>query len=172
MLNSCRKQLATYEDKILGIKFQYPSSWDPLGITQKSHVDVIDFSHPHYATKMPLSLLEQRYTAGQMRIENFFPENMTIEQYMKLRFPNIRFLPNFTMGEMNKTETLGGIRAYKIIYNYIDKTYGDDVPITSFNVFAVKDYIAYWISIKAPSAMAFQYVPRVEKIIESFAITS
>jgi hypothetical protein len=54
------------------------------------------------------------------------------------------------MGKLNKTETLGEIAAYKIIYNYIDKTYGDDVPMTFFNVFAVKDYSAYWISINAP----------------------
>jgi hypothetical protein len=165
------EQLATFEDKILGIKFQYPLTWDPLTVTQKPPLNAIEFSHPHYATKMPYSLLEQRYTASQIRVENFFPNNMTLEQYMKVTFTNSRFLPDFTLVELNKTETLGGIKAYKLVYSYVDKTYGDDAQMTSLNVFTIKDYDAYLISVKAPTTMSFQYVPRMEKIIESFMIT-
>ncbi|MEP6575221.1 MAG: hypothetical protein ABJB85_02195, partial [Nitrososphaerota archaeon] len=90
-----------------------------------------------------------------------------------LVYPLAHLLVSKWTGENWSGSSLGEIPAYKIIYNYIDSyPYGDDVPMTSFNVFAVNHYSAYWISIKAPSAMTFQYVPRVEKIIESFAITS
>jgi hypothetical protein len=38
LINSSSAQtLANYEDRILGIKFQYPTEWDPVTLTQKGN---------------------------------------------------------------------------------------------------------------------------------------
>lgn len=164
------EQVATFEDKILGIKFEYPDSWNPLSVSQELNYNLIKFSHPEYAKKFPDSLLEQRYTSSQIKIENFFRENVTLDQYLKSTFSKAIFIPNFTIVELDKNTTMGEIPAFKLIYNFVDKTYGDDAIMTSFNIFAIKDFTAYQFSINFPSTIAFQYVPRMQKIVDSFTV--
>ena len=167
---SLEDRLLTFEDKILGIKFQYPDSWDPLKISQTSNINLIEFTRPLYANSTPYSFLEPRYTDAQIKVEDLFPEKVSLDQYMKDTFASARFLSDFTLSELSKTETLGGIPAYKLLYNYTDRSFGDNEPIVSYNKFAIKDYVAYLISVKTPTEMSNQYVPRVEKIANSFTL--
>ncbi len=165
------ERVTMFEDKILGIKFEYPDSWNPLTASQEVNYNLIKFSHPAYAKEFPYSLLEQRYTSSQIKIENFFRANVTLDQYLKSAFSKAIFIPNFTIVELNKNATLGGIPAYRLIYNYVAKTYVDDVKVTSFNIFAIKGFTAYIFSINVPTALASQYVPRMQKIVDSFTVS-
>jgi hypothetical protein len=97
LINSSYAQsLANFEDPILGIRFQYPSEWSPVTLTQKSNLNTITFNATKYAAKFPDTLLESRYRSDVLlKIENFFPLQMNLAQYFETAFSKSQFLPDF-----------------------------------------------------------------------------
>ena len=87
LLRKQLKCLANFENPILGIKFQYPTEWSPVTLTQNGNLNTIKYNNPYYTTKFPDTLLESRYTSDALlKIENFFPLEINLLQYMDKQF--------------------------------------------------------------------------------------
>jgi len=164
--------IANFEDKILGITFQYPPDWGPAKLTQKGALNEVTISVKEYTT-MPTLLMEHRYTGDVLvNVENFFPLQMNLAQYFENAFSKARFLPDFKITELDKMTTFAGLPAYKLNYTYTKKNMGDTIKMTSTNIFTIKNNKAYLISFEAPITLYHFYQPNLKKIIDSFRITN
>ena len=171
-------QLATYEDPLLGFKFQYPAEWQQLW--GKNIADTgVSFSLDNVFKNDDLRLFV--YTEK-------LPENETLKQYLREVVSKEICCVDHQSLKTNETK-FGDVPAMNASWNSSDKgvVFGKTLI-----VFAIKDKIAYVIrtdmfnpssvvlnSVKSgttemynPSSEAInKYLPTVKNIIKSFQIT-
>ena len=163
------EHLAKFEDPILGIGFQYPVQWGPPTISQENSADIVAFS-PKYANSSSDIIIESRYREIIVKVENFFPVQIDLTQYMQNTFSKSRFLEDYNLIESDKMATLGGSPAYKLVYTYHKGTQGDNVKVVSTNIFTVKNNIAYNLSFEIPVNLHRLYLPGLEKMTNTFTL--
>jgi len=151
--------IRTYENPILGVKFQYPLEWGEPSIRDNS----VSFS--------PSSNSQAQFFDITISVETLPSGYTDLQQFMREKFGKYQTLPEFKIVELNKT-TLAGYLALKLRYNYLENLLLNNVNVTSMNVFTIKGNTAYDILLHTRVANYDFYLPRVQKLMDSFKIIS
>ena len=155
-------QLATYEDPLLGFKFQYPTEWKQL----------LDKNIGNTGVAFNLfKVLNDKDLRLAIFTDNL-PENETLKQYLREYISNEGgCCVDHQSLKINQTK-FGGVPAMNTSWNEI----GDKGEVFGKNllVFAIKDKIGYAIHYNIyenSSELYDKYLPTVKNIIKSFQIT-
>lgn len=151
--------IRTYENPILGVKFQYPLEWGEPSIRDNS----VSFS--------PSSNSQAQFFDITISVETLPSGYTDLQQFMREKFGKYQTLPEFKIVELNKT-TLAGFLALKLRYNYLENLLLNNVNVTSMNVFTIKGNTAYDILLHTRVSNYDFYLPRVQKLMDSFKIIS
>ncbi len=151
--------IRTYENPILGVKFQYPLEWGEPSIRDNS----VSFS--------PSSNSQAQFFDITISVETLPSGYTDLQQFMREKFGKYQTLPEFKIVELNKT-TLAGFLALKLRYNYLENLLLNNVNVTSMNVFTIKGNTAYDILLHTRVSNYDFYLPQVQKLMDSFKIIS
>ncbi|MDQ5869951.1 MAG: hypothetical protein M3530_09540 [Thermoproteota archaeon] len=151
--------IRTYENPILGVKFQYPLEWGEPSIRDNS----VSFS--------PSSNSQAQFFDITISVETLPSGYTDLQQFMREKFGKYQTLPEFKIVELNKTK-LAGFLALKLRYNYLENLLLNNVNVTSMNVFTIKGNTAYDILLHTRVSNYDFYLPRVQKLMDSFKIIS
>jgi eukaryotic-like serine/threonine-protein kinase len=150
--------IRTYENPILGVKFEYPLEWGEPSIRDNS----VSFSS---------SSNSKQFFDITISVETLPPGFIDLQQFMREKFGKYQTLPEFKIVELNKT-TLAGFPALKLRYNYLENLLLNNVNVTSMNVFTIKGNTAYDILLHTRVSNYVFYLSEVQKLIDSFKIIS
>ncbi len=151
--------IRTYENPILGVKFQYPLEWGEPSIRDNS----VSFS--------PSSNSQAQFFDITISVETLPSGYIDLQQFMREKFGKYQTLPEFKIVELNKTK-LAGFLALKLRYNYLENLLLNNVNVTSMNVFTIKGNTAYDILLHTRVSNYDFYLPRVQKLMDTFKIIS
>jgi eukaryotic-like serine/threonine-protein kinase len=151
--------IRTYENPILGVKFEYPLEWGEPSIRDNS----VSFSSS--------SNSKTQFFDITISVETLPPGFIDLQQFMREKFGKYQTLPEFKIVELNKT-TLAGFPALKLRYNYLENLLLNNVNVTSMNVFTIKGNTAYDILLHTRVSNYVFYLSEVQKLIDSFKIIS
>lgn len=147
----------TYESSNLGIKIQYPNSW-------KKDVknDIVTF----YPLKIVVDS-DTQTTKLLISVDN--DQKIDLKQYVDQTVSSYREeCLDFDLIERNTNITLAGYPAYNLVYT---ETISDDyIHIKSLEVGTIVGDKAYYIIYEAETENYFDYLPQIQKIIDSFEI--
>jgi PsbP-like protein len=151
-------QLATYEDPLLGFKFQYPPEWQQL--LDKNIEDT------GVAFNIFKLVKGDEIPSLGIRTDNL-PENQTLKQYLR-EFISKEFCCVDHQSLKTNEIKLGDIPAMNASWNLSEggKVFGREML-----VFGIKDNIAYLIHYKTSSDLFEKWLPQVKNIIKSLQIT-
>jgi hypothetical protein len=143
-----------YENVVTnGIKIWYPSYWEKL----EEDENKVTFSSPP----------ESEYDSFQenLLLSVYPAENRTLNELFNHDIDSIKQSLNSEILESNnKTVTLAGSPAYKIVYNF---TYKQN-EINAMRTVMVKDDKSYHITYFAKAAEYEYYLPTIQSMIDSF----
>jgi hypothetical protein len=151
--------IRTYENPILGVKFQYPLEWGEPSIRDNS----VSFT--------PSSNSQAQFFDITISVETLPSGSIDLQQFMREKFGKYQTLPEFKIVELNKTK-LAGFLALKLRYNYLENVLLNNVNVTSMNVFTIKGNTAYDILLHTRVSNYDFYLPQVQKLMDSFKIIS
>jgi hypothetical protein len=151
--------IRTYENPILGVKFQYPLEWGEPSIRDNS----VSFT--------PSSNSQAQFFDITISVETLPSGYIDLQQFMREKFGKYQTLPEFKIVELNKTK-LAGFLALKLRYNYLENVLLNNVNVTSMNVFTIKGNTAYDILLHTRVSNYDFYLPQVQKLMDSFKIIS
>lgn len=151
--------IRTYVNPILGVRFQFPLEWGEPSIRDNS----VSFS--------PSSNSQAQFFDITISVETLPSGYTDLQQFMREKFGKYQTLPEFKIVELNKT-TLAGYLALKLRYNYLENLLLNNVNVTSMNVFTIKGNTAYDILLHTRVSNYDFYLPRVQKLMDSFKIIS
>ena len=151
--------IRTYENPILGVKFQYPLEWGEPSTRDNS----VSFSS---SSNSKAQFFDITISVGTLP-----PGYIDLQQFMREKFGKYQTLPEFKIVELNKT-TLAGFLALKLRYNYLENLLLNNVNVTSMNVFTIKGNTAYDILLHTRVSNYEFYLPQVQKLMDSFKIIS
>ena len=151
--------IRTYENPILGVKFQYPLEWGEPSIRDNS----VSFGSS--------SNSKAQFFDITISVETLPPGFIDLQQFMREKFGKYQTLPEFRIVELNKT-TLAGNLALKLHYNYLENLLLNNVNVTSMNVFTIKGSTAYDILLHTSVSSYDFYLSEVQKLMDSFKIIS
>ena len=158
-VNETSTVIRTYENPILGVKFQYPLEWGEPSIRDNS----VSFSSS--------SNSKTQFFDITISVETLPPGFIDLQQFMREKFGKYQTLPEFKIVELNKT-TLAGFPALKLRYNYLENLLLNNVNVTSMNVFTIKGNTAYDILLHTRVSNYDFYLSEVQKLMDSFKIIS
>jgi hypothetical protein len=151
----------SYKDPILGIQFEYPSSWymdEDRGLTLYPYGD-------------PAGQTEVKYIANFANVSYFLPPvpgGSLLDKFMRQRMMELRSdqSQNITV---NRTSTIGAdnIPAIRVEYNNV---IGDMINSKNIHYFAIDNSTdtAYVISLVADNERVNEFLPSFEKVVDSF----
>ncbi|MDP9288703.1 MAG: hypothetical protein M3P08_10970 [Thermoproteota archaeon] len=150
-----------YVNSTYGIKLQYPSSWDKEenGTRQDTETDVVTFYPPAVNSNTSLDI----------SIDNSSDEKgIALAQYASGSISDLKqSLKNFKLVGLSTNSVLAGLPAYKSIYTYLgEKTIFKDIEIG-----AIKGNKVYILTYEAGLNEYNDYLPIIQKMIDSFGIT-
>ena len=151
--------IRTYENPILGVKFEYSLEWGEPSIRDNS----VSFSSS--------SNSKTQFFDITISVETLPPGFIDLQQFMREKFGKYQTLPEFKIVELNKT-TLAGFPALKLRYNYLENLLLNNVNVTSMNVFTIKGNTAYDILLHTRVSNYDFYLSEVQKLMDSFKIIS
>jgi eukaryotic-like serine/threonine-protein kinase len=158
-VNETSTVIRTYENPILGVKFQYPLEWGEPSIRDNS----VSFSSS--------SNSKTQFFDITISVETLPPGFIDLQQFMREKFGKYQTLPEFKIVELNKT-TLAGFPGLKLRYNYLENLLLNNVNVTSMNVFTIKGNTAYDILLHTRVSNYDFYLSEVQKLMDSFKIIS
>jgi hypothetical protein len=148
----------TYDDPLLGFRFQYPQNWKNI-IDENIAGTGVAFSLFH--------LVESEYphdiSGLHLYIKNV-PENKTLKQHMMELISKYIDHQSLKYNEIK----LSGIPAINASWTLSDKNV---ILQKSLLNFAIKDNVAYIIDYDAGPEVFGKWLPQVNNIIKSFQIT-
>jgi len=163
-LSQNSSQFVSYQDTILGIKFQYPLSWKKA-VYYSANTSRIDFFAPlaSQAEIFPPSLV--------ISISNT-TQNSTLAEITKAILAKAKqSMLEFNLLESNVTE-LAGVPAQKLVYTFRSLDPSVDVHFQTMNIWMIKGNRIYIVSYTESTSQYADYLPTIEKIIGSFATLS
>lgn len=166
-----QQNYSTYEDPILGIRFEYSSWWDIIENKNLIRFDLIgDPTDPmYYNTTKTLD----RYTIANIAyfLPSLLKEMNTNDRFMRQMMTDLRFIfPNFLDTQkiiVNKTSTIGvdELPAYKVDSE-------DALGLKNIRYFSIDNStgVGYMISLNTNMPRLLGDIPLFEKMVESFKI--
>ena len=150
-----------YVNSTFGIKLQYPSSWDKEenGTRQDTETDVVTFSPPAMNSNASLDV-----TINDISDE----KDIALAKYASDGISDLKqSLKSFKLVGLTTNNVLSGLPAYKSIYTYAyQNTIFKDMEIG-----AIKDNKVYILTYEAGINEYNNYLPIIQKMIDSFGIT-
>ena len=171
-------QSLTYEDKLLGFKFEYPAQWNQTaGKNTKDTGVAIDLNN--FTTVAPsgvsiytekLQEINERPQENESTRDNNErpPEIKTLKQYLNNFIYSENCCVDFRSIKFNESN-LGGIPSMSASWNHVDE--GKNIIGKNWLNFAIKDGIAYVIYYHTPTEESFhKFLPQVKNIVSSFQV--
>ena len=161
--NTTREDFLTYENTTYGIRIQYPAGWQEGETNQTSENGVINYIVAFRSPKDRISdTVAESVIIG---VENLPPEqNISLAAYSTRQIADLtQFSQDFDLQQSIPT-VLAGIPAHKIVYSETVQ----QIPIKTMLVWTIKDNKAYIIRFAGEAAKSSDYLPTVEKMIDSF----
>ena len=155
----------TYENYTYAIRIQYPSDWERLEFNQRGNsvnVVVIFRSPPENSSDTKLENL-------LIQVGNLPFENIPLDEVISANINNLKqSLIDFELIELNATTLSGNNPAYKVIYTNSE---GEDKHKT-MQILSIKEDKAYLLTYSAEKRKYSDYLPTIEKMIDSFEIVT
>jgi PsbP-like protein len=177
-------KFSLYNNSDLGIKFLYPTGWEPIVNKMTDSSTVIEILFPNSTTNSNNNTINSGHWHGPstsfitLSILNAssFSNSTTPATLDSLTKQNLNLanatLPNFELIEANMT-TFANNPAYRIVYTFIDPSIGFPVipQFQSMNVWTVKGDKVYTLSYLQPTQEYATYLSVAQQIVNSFEIT-
>jgi hypothetical protein len=115
----------------------------------------------------------ERHTFVRVSVDNSFSSGTTLEKILKAiikDYKGNRESFNFQVIKSTTDATLAGLPAYMFVYTQIDK--GDGLPEKGQEIGVLIHDKLYFINYSADPDKYSNYLPMVQKIIESFKLKS
>jgi hypothetical protein len=156
-----------YEEASFGIRIQYPRSW------QREDGD-ISFSGGSEAVRFysPASDQSDKFQEQlAILVDNSPGLNANLDDYMQYRISSYKLNYNeFKLLGTNTDKMISGERAYMIWYSYKDQNISE-IDIKVMEIGIIVNRKVYIISYYADVEKYFEYLPSVEKMLDSFEVT-
>jgi hypothetical protein len=157
-------QFVSYQDKTLGIQFQYPVSWKKA-VHYSANTSRIDFF-------APLSSQSEIFPPSLVIAISNSTQNSTLAEITKAILAKAKqSMLEFDLLQSNVTE-LAGIPAQKLVYTFRSLEPSVDVYFQTMNILMVKGNKLYTISYTESTSQYGDHLPAIESIIGSFATLS
>lgn len=177
-------QSLTYEDKLLGFKFEYPAQWNQTpGKNTKDTGVAIDLNNFTTAAPSGVSIyteklqeINERPQENESTRDNNErpqenerpPEIKTLKQYLNNFIYSENCCVDFRSIKFNESN-LGGIPSMSASWNHVDES--KNIIGKNWLNFAIKDGIAYVIYYHTPTEESFhKFLPQVKNIVSSFQV--
>jgi hypothetical protein len=161
--NITAEDFLTYENTTYGIRIQYPAVWQKGESNQTSQDNVINTIVAFRAPKDRISdTIAENVIIG---VENLPPEeNISLAAYSTLQIADLtQFSTDFDL-EQSTPIVLAGSPAQKIVFSETVQ----QIPIKTMQVWTIKDNKAYIITFAGEAAKYSDYLPTIQKMIDSF----
>jgi len=157
----------TYVNSTYGIKIQYPSNWEIdtyQGSEGENIVYAVDFNSPYENDS------DRFADSVSIEVEKLSAKNMELDKYAESIINYYR--ESFNLIESNTNSTLAGYPAYGLTYTLVYHRFGEnDINIKAREIGVIIGDKAYYISYYAEATKYDNYLPIIQKIIDSFKIT-
>ena len=169
--NTTAINIRTYENRIFGIKIQYPDTWStrPYLYNKVGNNTVVGFYSPS-KTASQLGNISgvSRQFVPYLDIFVFDSKSISLDKIIDARIKRIE--NNTDMVMESKSFTLKGNHpAHMLIYTTIT---GGDEFFKKMQVYTIFNNKVYLISFTAQEALFSDYLPVVQKMIDSFEISA
>jgi len=168
-------KFAVYNNHSAGIKFLYPSGWEPILKKSSDSSMVIEILFPNITGSSNTSGIHWHgpstsfITLSIANMSSHYNSTSPITTLNSLTKQNLDLanstLPNFDLIESNKT-TLAGNPAHKVLGMF--KQEGKDINV--IDEWAIKNGQLYRITFYSEQGSYSSYLPTVQKMIDSFVI--
>jgi eukaryotic-like serine/threonine-protein kinase len=161
--NITAEDFLTYENTTYEIRIQYPAVWQKGESNQTSQDDVINTIVAFRAPKDRISdTIAENIIIG---VENLPPEeNISLAAYSTLQIADLtQFSTDFDL-EQSTPIVLADSPAQKIVFSETVQ----QIPIKTMQVWTIKDNEAYIITFAGEAAKYSDYLPTIQKMIDSF----
>ena len=148
-------QLSLYEDSDRGFKVDYPEAWS------KQNRD--DFFATGVVFLSPLQDDSDKFREGVSVLVENLANDMTLAEYTEESIAQIKKLSDPNVGEA-KAVNLGANEGRQVIYNSEE----NGTPVQRMQTWTVENNQAYVVTYTAQPDSYDDYLPTVEKMIESF----
>ena len=160
-----KSTFSTYENPTYGVKIQYPSNWQKM-----------DFDRHHGNNSLPIAGFIPPWENDSGLLENLLivvkklhSQNTSLKQFADSLVSSYKSnLHSFQLIELNPLTTPALNSAYKIEYTHSS----DMLMLKTMEVWTISGGIAYMISYNADSSDFSNYLPIIQKMIDSFATTT
>lgn len=159
-----------YDNPVHGIKMLYPKSWSVrnFGYHETSNNTIVGFFS---ASKTGLPLENISGVSGQfvpyLDIFVFDAKNMSLAKIVAERLDRIRNYDYFVVDQSKELLLKGGSMAHILVYS---TTIGGDELFKKLQVYTVLNNKAYLISFTSQEGLFTNYLPIVQKMIDSFEL--
>jgi hypothetical protein len=161
--NITAEDFLTYENTTYGIRIQHPAGWQVGESNQTSQDNVVNNIVAFRSPKDRISdTIAENVIIG---VENLRPEeNISLDAYSTLQIAEFtQFSTNFDL-EQSTPIILAGNPAHKIVFSETVQ----QQPIKRMQVWTIKDNKAYIITFAGEAAKYSDYLPTIQKMIDSF----
>jgi len=156
---------STYENPVYGVKIQYPSNWQKMDFDRhysNNSLPIAGFIPP---SENDSGLLENLVIV----VKKLHSQNTPLKQFVDSLIPSYKSkLYNFQLIELNPLTTPALNSAYKIEYTHSS----DMLMLKTMEVWTINGGIAYMISYNADTSDFSNYLPIIQKMIDSFTTTT
>jgi len=157
-----RPEFSSYQNADYGIKIQYPLDWIKSEENLNPHVVVIFFSPERTSNILFPRAIGQLY----ITIE-YAPNNMTFGEYTNGYIKNITMNKDYRLINSSGT-TLAGNPAHGVVYY----NYQNNENLKWLEVWTIKNDNVYRISFIVEPGRYSDYLPIVQKMLDSFQIVT
>ena len=154
-----QEQFLTYEDIATGISIQFPSNWE-------KSVNLDNF----VTFRAPPETDTRVYPAALgLKIQDLPSQNVSLQEVTKVQMSDLKAgNQNLKVSESTST-TLAGKPAYKVVFSATDN---NQVERKAIQLWTVIDDKAILITYKAQPDKYSNYLPTIEKMIDSLRVKS
>jgi eukaryotic-like serine/threonine-protein kinase len=157
--------LLTYENPTYAFGIQYPSNWEKVefnqGIEEGHRNIIVNFVSPLEGSSDTF----REYLI--IEVGNLWSQKLSLDQYTNTQIRSRLSLPSFELIE-STSATLSDNPARRVVYTYSDA----EIGITrTMEILTIKDDKLYFISYTADATKYSNYLPTIQKMIDSFKIS-
>jgi hypothetical protein len=162
---NARFNFSTYENPNYKIRIEYPLDWEKVEDDDTANdrtTDIVTFYSPLESDSD--THLENLWIS----IDNLDQQNITLEEYIDETIDTYRkYAKDFSLVELDSNTTFAGNSpAYKLVYTSTEE---DDV-IKTMEIGTMIDNKVYYISYLAEAKKYSEYLPMIQRMIDSFKI--
>jgi hypothetical protein len=154
--------LLTYQNTVYGIKIQYPSDWRVSENGMRDYTNIVAFYSP-------LENLADRVSEHLTLSRVDYSQNITLDQYNKFLNSTLKNIPGVQIIESNPID-LAGHPGYKVVYLSLPSNL--PFKFQDMLIWTIIGGKVYNISFNAEAAKYPTFLPTIQKMINSFQITS